>query len=111
MAQAGLGLKNPVITRPVSVRRGGRALAFGAAAFGLALEEVSLSDNEFVHPTSADVSPSEALIHPILRNVILSMGVSFGSPADSESPVGFASPDRSGFAVVRRWRCTTKTKQ
>jgi alpha-1,2-mannosyltransferase len=38
MAQAGLGLRNPVSTQPVSTQRGGRrALALGAAAFLIAL--------------------------------------------------------------------------
>jgi hypothetical protein len=27
----------------------------------------------------------------------------FGSPAGSKSPVGFASPDRSGYAFVTRF--------
>ena len=37
MAQAGLGLRNPVQTRPASVRRGGWTLGLAAAAFGIAL--------------------------------------------------------------------------
>src|SRR5580698_9564186 len=37
MAQAGLGLRNPVRTRPASVRRGGWALGLAAAVFGIAL--------------------------------------------------------------------------
>jgi hypothetical protein len=32
----------------------------------------------------------------------------FGSPADCESPVGFASPDRSGFAFVTKCRANKK---
>ena len=37
MAQAGLGLRNPVQTRPASVRRRGWTLGLAAAAFGIAL--------------------------------------------------------------------------
>src|SRR3984885_14807747 len=37
MAQAGLGLRNPVRTRPASVRRAGWALGLAAAVFGIAL--------------------------------------------------------------------------
>jgi alpha-1,2-mannosyltransferase len=37
MAQAGLGLRNPVGAGPASARRAGRALGLAAAAFGIAL--------------------------------------------------------------------------
>jgi alpha-1,2-mannosyltransferase len=37
MAQAGLGLRNPVGTRPASARGAGRAFGLAAAAFGIAL--------------------------------------------------------------------------
>ena len=37
MAQAGLGLRNPVRTRPASVRRAGWALGLAAAVFAIAL--------------------------------------------------------------------------